>query len=165
MSPSLKGLSGADIDVFPAPHDVERLEPQPPVRRALAGFQIVLVAMPGADEMNFVGKLLAMPGAVGAKHILDLVHDDAIARRAALVHAEILVGVEFSLPAEHADLEPVMLDDAAIAVGQLGGFGDEDFPHLRASLLATAASMFWLAAKSYGYIRLKSMRDGEPECR
>jgi hypothetical protein len=30
---------------------------------------------------------------------------------------------------EHADLLARMFDDAALAVGQLGDFGDEDFRH------------------------------------
>src|ERR1700736_1365067 len=134
MSPSLIASAGEDIDVFPAPHDVEGFEPQPPVGRALAGLQVVFVAMPGADEMNLVRReFLAMPASVGTENVLDLVHDDALARRAALMHAEILVGVKFSLPAKDANLEPIMRHDAALTIRQFGGFGDKDFPHTRVS--------------------------------
>ena len=46
-----------------------------------------------------------MPGAVRRQHVLDLVHDHALAGRSALVGAEILIGVEPALPVKHADLD------------------------------------------------------------
>src|ERR1700732_61363 len=118
--------SGNDIDVLAAPHHRKRLELQPPVRRAFAGHDVVFVAVPGADEMRLgLGEPLPVPGAVGPQHVLDLVHDDALARRAALMDAQVLVGVEAALPVEHADLDPVVGDDAPVAVGGLGGLGAE----------------------------------------
>src|ERR1051326_1356034 len=80
--------SGNDIDVLAAPHDRKRFELEPPVGRAFAGRDVVFVTMPGADEVRFGrGETLAVPGAIGAEHVLDLVHDDALARGAALVDA------------------------------------------------------------------------------
>src|ERR1700751_3591465 len=74
--------SGDDIDVLAAADDVKRLELEPPVGRAFAGRDVVFVAMPRANEMRLgVRKFVPVPGAVGAEHVLDLVHDDALARR------------------------------------------------------------------------------------
>src|SRR5437588_7172948 len=122
--------SGNDIDVLAAAHDRKRFELEPPVRRAFAGRDVVFVAVPRTDEMRLGrGEALAMPSAVGAEHVLDLVHDDALARGTALVNAQVLVGVVAALPVEHADLHPVVGDDAPVAVGELGGLGDEHVRH------------------------------------
>src|SRR5207302_7679575 len=74
-------------------------------------------------------KFLAEPGLVGRQHVLDLMHDDAFAGRAALVQAEILVGVETALPMEHPDFETVVKNDAAVAFGEIRNFRDEYFRH------------------------------------
>src|ERR1043166_2643576 len=122
--------SGNDIDVLAAAHDRKRFELESPVRRAFAGGDVVFVTMPRADEVRFGRReALAVPGAIGTEHVFDLVHDDALARRAALVDAQILVGVEAALPIEHADLDPVVGNDAPVALGELGGFGDEHVRH------------------------------------
>src|SRR6185312_4197548 len=81
-----------DIDILPAPDHVEAFQLQAAVRRAFTGLEIVIVAVPRAHEMNFIlGETLALPGPVGREHVLDLVHDDAFAGGAALVHAQVLV--------------------------------------------------------------------------
>src|SRR5205807_1679087 len=68
--------SGNDIDVLAAPYDRKRFELEPPVRRAFAGGDVVFVAVPGTDEVRLGRReALAVPGAVGAEHVLDLVHD------------------------------------------------------------------------------------------
>src|ERR1700731_1699237 len=86
--------SGDHIDVLAAAHHIDRLELEPPVGRAFARRYVVFVAVPRAHEVCLgVGEFVPMPGAVGAEHVLDLVHDDALARGAALMDAEILVGV------------------------------------------------------------------------
>src|SRR5262245_52300106 len=109
--------SGDDIDVLAAAQHLIGFQPQPPVGRALAGLDVVLVTVPRADEMRLaVGEAVAVPGAVRPEHILDLVHDDALAGWPALMNAQVLVGVEAALPVEDADLCPVVGDDAALAV-------------------------------------------------
>src|SRR5215471_15423810 len=119
-----------DIDVLPAPDDVEAFEFQASIGGALAGFQVVFIAVPRADEMDVrLREFLPDPSAVRSEHILDLVHDDAFAGRPTLMHAEVLIGVELALPVEHANLAPLMADDAAFAVGELLGLGDKDFRH------------------------------------
>jgi hypothetical protein len=72
----------------PAPHHLEAFQPQPAVGRALADLEIVFVAVPGAQKMDFMlGKLLPVPATVGPDHVLDLVHEEALAGRSALVQA------------------------------------------------------------------------------
>ena len=55
-----------------------------------------------------------------AEHLLDLGQDLALAHRAALVRAVVLVGVELAVDAEHADLEVALGDDLAIALAEFG---------------------------------------------
>src|SRR5262249_61747380 len=87
--------SGNDIDVLAAAHDRKRFELEAAVRRAFAGHDIVLIAVPGAHEMRLGrGKPLAVPGAVRAEHVLDLVPDDGLARGAGLVDGLVVVCVE-----------------------------------------------------------------------
>src|SRR3954464_15570872 len=109
-------MSGDDIDVLSALHDLVAFQPQPPVGRTFAGLEIVFVAVPWADEVHLVGESLPVPGSVGTEYVLDLVHDDAFAGRPTLMNAEILVGVERALPVKHADLFARMFDDTALAV-------------------------------------------------
>jgi hypothetical protein len=86
--------------------------------------------VPGADEIHLgVGELLGDPGLVRADHVLDLVHDEALAGRPALVQAHVGIGVELALPVEHADVVRAVADDAPVTVGEFGRFGDEDFGH------------------------------------
>src|SRR5262245_56740856 len=104
-----------DINVLPAPHDVEALELQASIRGAFAGGEIIFVAMPGADEMNFFGcKFLTEPGAVGADDVFHLVDHEAFTSRSALVHAKVLIGVELALPMEDADFAALVDRDAAL---------------------------------------------------
>jgi hypothetical protein len=74
-------------------------------------------------------ELLPEPGLVWAEHVLDLVHDHALAAGAALVNAEILIGVELALPVEHPDLAAVVKHDAAVAFGKVLYFLNEHFRH------------------------------------
>src|SRR5947209_8401757 len=94
-------LVGDDVELFAALHDRIRLQAQFAVSRALAGLDVVFVAVPRAHEMRLVGgEFLAEPALVRRQHVLDLMHDDAFASWAALMQAEIPVGVEIALPME-----------------------------------------------------------------
>src|SRR5215813_5441221 len=126
-----RSSAGDDVEIGAAAHDLIRSEPQRAVACTFAGLDVVLVAMPGADEVCFVGgELLAEPGLVGAEHVLDLVHDHALAAGAALVEAEILISVELALPVEHSDLAAVVKHDAAVAFGEVLDLLDEHFRHV-----------------------------------
>src|SRR5262249_60790679 len=104
-SPTCTVVSACDdIYVLPAPDHFEAFQPQVRAGGAFTGREIVFIAMPGADEVHFIaGKLLPDPAAIRADHVFDLVHHDAFASRSALVHAQVLVGVELALPVEDAD--------------------------------------------------------------
>src|ERR1700742_3410934 len=131
----MRVLARDDIDVLPAPHDVEALQLQAAVADTGAGFEIVFVAMPGADEMHILAEALAVPGAIGAEHVLDLVHHHAFAGRAALMQAQVFIGIKLAFPMEHADLAAVVAHDAAFAVGKPRDLVDKDFRHSSVVLL------------------------------
>src|SRR5215470_5234192 len=143
------GISACDdIDVLPAPDDFKVFQLQLAIGDAFAGLEIILVAVPWADEVNFVtGKLLPDPTAIGAKDILDLVHDDAFAGRSALMDAQILVRVELALPVKHSDLATLVRHDTSFAVGKLRDFSDKQFRH--------SGPCFWTNEK-YGTERCRA---------
>jgi hypothetical protein len=82
------------------------------------------------------GEFLPEPGFVERQHVLDLVHDNTLAAGTALVQAEILIGVEISLPVEHTDLKTAMEYDAALALGEIVNSGNEHVRHSLSSLSA-----------------------------
>ena len=89
--------------------------------------------------MHFgLGKVESLRGLVGQQPFLDLGDGEALARRAALVQAEIAVGVELPLVSEYADLVVSSEDDSAVAVLELSGLSDV--------LLGHAAMPPWLVA-------------------
>ena len=57
-------------------------------------------------------------------------HNEPLAGRTALVQAHVGVGVELSVPMEHADVVGAVLHDLALAVGEIGNLGDKDFGHV-----------------------------------
>src|SRR5262249_50678622 len=106
--------------------DLEALEPHFRVGHALAGFQLVLPAVPRADDVRLVVVVgLAEIVAVRAEQVDDLVADDALAGRAALVQAVIAGGIERSGMAIDADFGSILADDADVAVFHLEVFANE----------------------------------------
>src|SRR5262249_10113448 len=72
------------------------------VGRAFAGLHAVFVAVPGTHEMHFaVREVEPLRGLVRQQPLLDLGDGEALARGAALVQAEIAVGVELTLVSEY----------------------------------------------------------------
>src|SRR3954447_1948636 len=122
--------AGDDEEIGTAAHDLIGFQAQRAVACAFARFDVVFVAVPGADEVRLVGgELLPEPSLVRPQHVLDLVHDHAFAAGAALVQAQIVIGVELALPVEHPDLAAVMKHDAAVAFGKVLDLLDEHFRH------------------------------------
>ena len=113
----------------PRSNHVEFLQLELAIADTDAGFQLVLVAVPRADEMHFVGERLPLIGAVGADDVEHLVDHQALAGRAAGVDAVIAVGVIGAVLVEHADFLLAGADDTPVAVRQFGHFGDEPFCH------------------------------------
>ena len=120
---------------------------EPAIADAFAGREVVFVAVPRTDEMHVgLGEFLPHEGPIGRKHVLDLVHDHALAGRATLVHAQIFVGVELALPAEHADLDVAVKHDAAAAVLERRGLACWNFSHAKGR--AFIRTPRWLATKA-----------------
>src|SRR5215472_2690747 len=121
---------GDDIKVLSFLHGLVLLQLHLAVRHALAGLHVVFHAVPGADEVHLgVREIHAHRGLVGAQPLLDLGDGQALAGRAALVQAEIAVGVELALVPEHADLVVADEHDAAVAVLELRKLCHEFFGH------------------------------------
>ena len=104
---------------------------QAAVADALAGLEVELVAVPRADEMHLVGERLPLIGAVLGDHVDHLVDHDPLAGRPAGMDAVVTVGVIGAALVEDADLLASGDDDAAVAVVEIGGLGDEAFGHGR----------------------------------
>src|SRR5580693_1473979 len=122
---------GDDIKILAFLHGLVFLQLHFAIADAFAGLHVVFHAVPRADEVHLVfGEEQAHRSLVGAQPLLDLGDGQAFAGRAALMQAEIRVGVEFALVAEHADLVVADKDDAAIAVLEFRKFRDEFFRHL-----------------------------------
>src|SRR5580704_14174528 len=123
--------SGDDIKILAFLHGLVFLQLHLAIADAFAGLHVVFHAVPRADEVHLVfGEEQAHRGLVGAQPLLDLGDGQAFTGRAALVQAEIAVGVEFALVAEHADLVVADKDDPPIAILEFRKLRDEFFRHM-----------------------------------
>src|SRR5580704_2575696 len=108
---------GDDIKVFSLLHGLVLLQLHLAIADALAGLHVVFHAVPRADEVHLVfGEEQAHRGLVGPQPLLDLGNGQAFAGRAALMQAEIAVGVDFALVAEHANLVVADEDDTPVPI-------------------------------------------------
>src|SRR6202161_255516 len=122
---------GDDIKILAFLHGLVLFQLHLAVADAFAGLHVVFHAVPRTDEVHLVFREeQAHRGLVGAQPLLDLGDGQALAGRAALVQAEIAIGVEFALVAEHADLIVADEDDPPIAVLEFRKLCDEFFRHL-----------------------------------
>src|ERR1700759_1583096 len=93
---------GDDINLVSLFQHLVLLQLHLPVGDALAGLHVVFHAVPWAHEIHLgLGEVEALRCLVGAKPLLDLGDGQAFAGGAALVQAEIAVGVVFALVAKH----------------------------------------------------------------
>src|ERR1051326_2165970 len=110
---------GDDINFVSLLQHLVFLQLHLPVRDALAGLHVVFHAVPRADEIHvLLGEVQALRGLVGAQPLLDLGDGQSFAGGAALVQAEIAVGVILAFVPEHADLVVADEHDTAVAVGE-----------------------------------------------
>src|SRR5882757_4808705 len=122
--------SDDDIDASVALNHVVTLEPQARIGRAFAGLELVLPAVPGADDMRLVLVVgLAEIALVRAVELDHLVPDQALAGRAALMQAMIAVGVVGAAVPVDPDLDPVLADDADIAILHFDFIADKNLRH------------------------------------
>src|SRR5690242_8987072 len=145
---------GDDIKVFSLLQGLVFLQLELAIGNALAGLHVVFHAVPWTDEVHFVfGEIEAHRGLIRPQPFLDPGDRQAFASRAALMQAEIAVGVEFAIVPEHADLVVADKDDAAVAVLEFGKFPDEFFGHERRTsashlgsrlrLISSGCCLFW----------------------
>src|SRR5215472_5356791 len=144
-----------DINVVSLLHHLVAPQLEPAVGDAFAGLDVVLVAVPGADEVGLgVREVEALRGLVGHDALFDLGDDQPLAGRAALVQAVIAVGVEFAAVLEHADLGVAHEHDPAVAVLELRRLANELLGHGTQVLPeATRARPRW-AVPSARHVRL-----------
>src|SRR5262249_22091418 len=118
--PLLTARLGDDIKVIPLLQRFVLLQPQLAIGDALAGLPGVLHTVPGGHEVDFVFRERKSPRAlVRAQPLVHLGDGQAFAGGAALVEAEIAVGVEFADVPDHADLIVADKDDAAVTILEL----------------------------------------------
>src|SRR5262249_24839629 len=130
-----------DINVVSPLHDLIAAQLELAVGDAFAGLDVVLVAVPRADEVRLgVGEVESLRGLVRRNALFDLGDDQALAGRAALVQAVIAVGVELAAVPEHADLCIADEYDAAVAVLELGCLANELLGHECSYLPPTTSS-------------------------
>src|SRR5262245_21428725 len=112
-------LSDHDEDVVAALDHVVLPELQPAVADALAGLEVVFVAVPGAGEMHSVAEGLPLVCLVRVEDVDHVVDKDALAGRAAGMNAVVRIGIVVAVLEEHADLVLAGNDDAAVSVLEL----------------------------------------------
>src|SRR5262245_14278803 len=122
-------LSDHDEDFVAALDHLVLAELQLAIADALAGLEIVLIAVPRAGEMHVVAEGLPFVGLIRVEDVHHVVDQDALAGRPASMHAVIRIGVVVAVLEEHADLVLAGDDDAAVSVLQLGRLGDKTLGH------------------------------------
>src|SRR5262245_32181606 len=126
----LAAALGDDIKLVSLFHQLVFPQLQLPVGDAFAGLHVVFHAVPGADEVHLgVREIEPLRCLVGTQPLLDLGDGETLAGRAALMQAEIAVGVELAFMPEYADLVLTGENDAAIAVLELRDLTDELLGH------------------------------------
>src|SRR5438093_4733465 len=109
--------SDDDIDASLALHHLVALELEARIGRAFAAEQLVFPAVPGAHDVRvavIVG--LSEISLIGAQELDHLALDHALAGRPALVQAVVAISVVGASVPIDADLEPILTDDADVAV-------------------------------------------------
>src|SRR5882762_10648825 len=117
---------------------------------AFAGLDVILIAVPGAHEVEFgLGEIQALRGLVGHDALFDFGDGEPLAGRSALVQAVVAIGIESAVFPEHADLMVAEEHDTAVAILELGNLTDKFFSHSKSFLLpASAARVDALSCRS-----------------
>src|SRR5262245_23684178 len=127
---SVACTSDDDIDASLALHHLVALELEARVGRAFAGEQLVFPPVPGAHDVR-VAVIVGLPEIrlVGGQELDHLALDHALAGRATLMQAIVTVGVIGAGVPVDADLEPVLADDADVAVAHFHVLTYENLRH------------------------------------
>src|SRR5258708_1582473 len=97
---------------------------------AFAGLDVILIAVPGAHEVEFgLGEIQALRGLVGHDALFDFGDGEPLAGRSALVQAVVAIGIESAVFPEHADLMVAEEHDTAGPRPLLREFSHKIFKH------------------------------------
>src|SRR5680860_623369 len=122
--------SGLDIDLIPSRRDVVAAQAPLAVTGELAGLDVVLPAVPGADDVDlFLGEPLTQAPLVLGHHRLDLAQHHALGHRTAHVQAVVLQRVEAAVVAQDDNLSAVHFDGASPLVVKIRDATCEPFSH------------------------------------
>src|SRR5438270_13548635 len=103
-------VSEADKDLALLLLHLDRAQPRGGIGRVGAGANVVLVAVPRADDVQLGTEVVAQAALVAVETLEDAVHQRALADRAAQVRAAVLPCVEPAVEAEDPDLGAVDVD-------------------------------------------------------
>src|SRR3954462_5357093 len=103
--------SEADKDLAFPLLDLDAAQPRARLAGVAPRADVVLVAVPGADDVQLVGEVVAEAALLVVETLDDPVHQHALADRPAGVRAAVLPGVEPAVQAEDPDFRAVHVDD------------------------------------------------------
>src|SRR5713101_3178109 len=93
---------------------------------AFAGLEVILIAVPGAHEVEFgIGEIQALRGLIGHDALFDFGDGEPLAGRSTLVQAVVAVSIKSAVFPEHTDLMVAEEHDTAIAILELGNLADK----------------------------------------
>src|SRR5436190_4293105 len=118
--------SEADKDLAFPLLDLDAAQPRAGVAGVAPRAHVVLVAVPGADDVQLVGEVVAEAALLLVETLDDPVHQHALAHRPAGVRAAVLPGIEPAVQAEDPDLGAVHVDDDTAAFQNILGQCDDD---------------------------------------
>src|ERR1700716_2448184 len=118
-----------DIDAVVAHPHVDRPQAIFGIAAVAAGFDVEFPAVPGTHDVALVGEPQAATGLVGPELLLHARDHLALAHRAAVVRAIILVGDDAVALPEHAELEGIHPQHAVAAFRKLAELAHHDLVH------------------------------------
>src|SRR3954470_11853842 len=119
-------VSEADKDLAFPLLDLDAAQPRARVAGVAPRADVVLVAVPGADDVQFVGEVVAQAALLVIEALDDPVHQHALTDRTARVRAAVLPGKELAVQTEDPDLGAVHVDDDTAAFENVLGQCDDD---------------------------------------
>src|SRR3984893_1559532 len=138
----------ADINLVPLLDQCVLTQLELAVRDAFTGLDIVLVAMPGAHEMQFgVRKIQALRGLVGHDAFFHLGDRQPLAGRSPLVQAVVAIRIESAMFPEYADFLVADEHDTTVAVLELRNLADKFLSHSKRFLPAGRGGRFDFPAR------------------
>src|SRR5215470_2244237 len=119
-----------DINLVPLLDHFVFAQPESAIGDAFAGLDVILIAVPGAHEVEFgVGEIQPLRGLIGHDALLHLCDRQPLAGRPALVQAVVAISIKSAVFPEDADLMIAEEHNTTVAILELGNFADKFFSH------------------------------------